>query len=41
MKTFQQFILEANKHPIPADEYTKWQNDRDEGKVQQVKHLMV
>jgi hypothetical protein len=32
MKTFQQFILEANKHPIPADEYTKWQNDRDEGK---------
>lgn len=36
-KTFGEFmyecyvILEANRHPIPADEYQKWQQERDAG----------
>jgi hypothetical protein len=37
-KTFGEFIyecytiLEAKKHPIPDEEYKKWQKDREEGK---------
>lgn len=36
-KTFGEFmyecsvILEANRHPIPSDEYRKWQQERDAG----------
>jgi hypothetical protein len=32
MKTFIEFILEANKYGIPEDDYKQWQRDRASGK---------
>jgi hypothetical protein len=32
MKTFREFILEANKYGIPEDDYKQWQRDRASGK---------
>jgi len=32
MKTFKEFISEANKYGIPEDEYEQWQKDRASGK---------
>lgn len=32
MKSFYQFILEANRYGIPEDEYRQWQRDRAAGK---------
>jgi len=32
MKTFREFISEANKYGIPEDEYKQWQKDRASGK---------
>lgn len=32
MKTFKEFFLEANRHPIPKDERMQWIKDREEGK---------
>lgn len=32
MKSFKEFILEANKYGIPEDEYQQWKKDRAEGR---------
>lgn len=32
MKTFKNFIFEANRYGIPEDEYQQWKRDREEGR---------